>query len=414
MKLLFIHQSFPGQYRNIINALSAQNKHTIVALGINALTERIPDNVQYFQYRLSQGNTSGIHRLAMETETKVIRGEACARAANKLKSQGFTPDIICAHPGWGEALFLKDIWQNSPILSYQEFYYQSEGFDYGFDPDIQGEPSWQDLAKVRMKNAYNLLTLESSNWNITPTAFQKSTYPAHWQKFISTIHDGVNTEAAKRDESNSEVTIPDGTILSDKQQIVTFVNRSIEPYRGCHSFIRAIPYIHEKNPNARIIIIGNTKGVSYGKPCDAGEFKDMFMKEIEGKYRKSHLHFTGNVSYGTYLNILRLSSAHVYLTYPFVLSWSLLEAMSSKCPVVGSATQPVQEVVTDEKDGLLVDFFSENEIGNAVNLLLEDKKLAKHLGDNARNTIVKNYSLSTCVPRQLALIDMVASRSIGV
>ena len=115
MKLLFIHQSFPGQYRNIINALSAQNKHTIVALGINAPTERIPDNVQYFQYRLSQGNTSGIHRLAMETETKVIRGEACARAANKLKSQGLLL-ILFSPPGWGEALFLKDIWQNSPTF----------------------------------------------------------------------------------------------------------------------------------------------------------------------------------------------------------------------------------------------------------------------------------------------------------
>ena len=345
----------------------------------------------------------------METETKVIRGEACAIAALKLKEQGFKPHIICAHPGWGEALFLKDVWPDVPILSYQEFFYQAVGFDYGFDVELQEEISLKDLAKVRMKNAYNHLMLEASSWNVTPTNFQRSTYPKEWQNKISAIHDGINTSIASPSSNTKPFFLPNQTKLTKGDPIITFVNRSIEPYRGCHSFIRSIPTIHDQCPEAQIIIVGKTTGVSYGKPCKQGEYKDQFMKEIDGNYRESNVHFVGQLDYSEFLNLLRLSSVHVYLTYPFVLSWSLLEAMSSECSVVGSDTAPVQEVITHEHNGLLVNFFDPVAIGGAVCKLLKDRSLAKQLGKQARKTILKDYSLENCLPRQLALIDLVAT-----
>lgn len=409
MRILFIHQNFPGQYRHIIKALSKQNNHQIIALGINTPEEQIPKNVQYFRYSPKQGNTKGIHHLVMETETKVIRGEACANAALKLKEQGFKPHIVCAHPGWGEALFLKDVWPDVPILSYQEFFYQAIGFDYGFDVELQEEISLKDLAKVRMKNAYNHLMLEASNWNVTPTNFQRSTYPKEWQSKISAIHDGIDTTIASPSPDVKPLCLPNNTKLTKGDPIVTFVNRTIEPYRGCHSFIRSIPTIHDQCPEAQIIIVGKTTGVSYGKPCKQGEYKDQFMKEIDGKYREANVHFVGQLNYDNFLNLLRLSAAHVYLTYPFVLSWSLLEAMSSECSVVGSDTAPVQEVITHEHNGLLVNFFDPVAIGGAVCKLLKDRSLAKQLGKQARKTILKDYSLENCLPRQLALIDLVAT-----
>ena len=414
MKFLFIHQNFPGQYRHILAALANQGGHQLIGLGINALSEPLPKNVQYFRYQPKRGNSETIHPLALEIETKVIRAEACGYAAHNLKSEGFTPDIICAHPGWGEALFLRDVWPDSPILSYQEFYYRSFGYDCDFDAELQSTPDWKICARTRMKNAHIQLMLEASTWNVTPTEFQRSSFPSNWQHRISSIHDGIDTEKVAPDSNVKPLILPDGTEIRNGDATVTFVNRSIEPYRGCHTFIRAIPELQRLAPQARILIVGEANGVSYGQKCANGEFKDQFLDEIEGCYDPSRVHFTGSLAYGPFLQLLKLSAAHVYLTYPFVLSWSLLEAMSSGCAVVGSATAPVQEVIQHGQNGLLVDFFKPNDLAAAVAELLNNRKQAAELGQAARNTVVKHYSLANCLPRQLSLMELVASRSIGV
>ena len=414
MKILFVHQNFPGQYRHILKWLDNQGGHQLIGLGINALSEALPKSVKYLRYQLARGTSDNIHPLALETEAKVIRAEACGHAAHELRSQGFTPDLICVHPGWGEPLFLRDIWPHSPILSYQEFYYRAFGYDYDFDPELQTTPDWQACARVRMKNAHIQLMLEASSWNVTPTEFQRSSFPINWQQRISAIHDGIDTEKAAPDPDVKPLKLPDGTLIARGDSTVTFVNRCIEPYRGCHSFIRAIPELQRLAPEARIVIVGKTTGVSYGKECANGEFKDQFLGEIEGRYDPSRVHFTGSLAYEPFLQLIKLSAAHVYLTYPFVLSWSFLEAMSSGCAVVGSATAPVQEVIQHGRNGLLVDFFKPNDLAAAVAELLNNRNEAAVLGQAARRTVVKHYSLANCLPRQLSLMELVASRSIGV
>ena len=152
--------------------------------------------------------------------------------------------------------------------------------------------------------------------------------------------------------------------------------------------------------------------MSYGV-CPEGEWKDVFLAEIEGQYDPSRVHFVGKVPYEQFIPILQLSQAHVYLTYPFVLSWSLLEAMSCSCAVVGSATAPVQDVIEDQRNGLLVDFFSPQQVAEAVAALLADRKLARRLGQAARETVLSRFRLASCVQRQLALMDLVASGAIG-
>ena len=381
---------------------------------MNAPRTPLPKGVQYVVYGAARGNGQDVHPLALETETKVIRAEACAAAAEQLKQQGFQPDIICGHPGWGELLFLPYIWPNTPVLLYQEFFYQIHGFDYDFDPEFQSELPWQKCAKAHMKNANTLLNLEAATWNITPTGFQRSSFPERFHQRISVIHDGIDPNAAPaKANSKLSLTLKDGQELKLGDPIVTFVNRTIEPYRGCHSFIRSIPHLQELNPTARVVIVGEEKGVSYGSACPDGEWKDVFLKEIEGSYEPSRVHFAGSLDYNDFLKLLKLSQAHVYLTYPFVLSWSLLESMCSACAIVGSATAPVMEVIRDGQNGLLVDFFQPKAIAEAVNQLLRDRALARELGTQARKDALARYSLERCLPRQLELIDLVASGALG-
>ena len=414
MRILFVHQNFPGQYLHIVQRLARQGGHQLVALGINPLDpeRRLPEALNYFRYSLSQGNTQGVHRWVMEMETKAIRGEGCARVADELKAKGFTPDLICAHPGWGEALFLKAVWPDTPLLCYQEFFYNPNGFDSNFDPEFEQTSTWQDDARLMMKNAYLHLTLNQADWNLSPTHFQASSFPEQWQRRISVIHDGIDTQKASPNPAAAPLTLPDGTVLEQGQPIVTFVNRRLEPYRGCHTFLRALPALQEQCPEARIVIVGETKGVSYGTACPEGEWKDRFLAEIAGRYDPSRVHFTGSLPYSQFIPLLQLSSCHVYLTYPFVMSWSLLEAMACGCAVVGSATAPVQEVIGHEENGLLVNFFSPGDLAAAVVELLRNRERAAAFGAAARRTVQRRYDLDVCLQRQLALMDLVASGSI--
>ena len=414
MRILFVHQNFPGQYLHIVQRLARQGGHQLVALGINPLDpeRRLPEALNYLRYSLSQGNTQGVHRWVMEMETKAIRGEGCARAADELKAKGFTPDLICAHPGWGEALFLKAVWPDTPLLCYQEFFYNPNGFDSNFDPEFEQTSTWQDDARLMMKNAYLHLTLNQADWNLSPTHFQASSFPEQWQRRISVIHDGIDTQKASPNPAAAPLTLPDGTVLEQGQPIVTFVNRRLEPYRGCHTFLRALPALQEQCPEARIVIVGETKGVSYGTACPEGEWKDRFLAEIAGRYDPSRVHFTGSLPYSQFIPLLQLSACHVYLTYPFVMSWSLLEAMACGCAVVGSATAPVQEVIGHGENGLLVNFFSPGDLAAAVVELLRNRERAAAFGAAARRTVQRRYDLDVCLQRQLALMDLVASGSI--
>ena len=415
MRILFVHQNFPGQYVHIVQRLAQQGQHQIVALGINALDANrpLPEALQYFRYPLERGNTKGIHPLVMETETKIIRAEGCARAAEQLKAKGFTPDLICAHPGWGEALFLKAIWPDSPLLCYEEFFYRAHGFDSNFDPEFDRDWSWQEQARLNMKNAYLHLTLEQADWHVSPTHFQASSFPEHWRRRISVIHDGIDTTRATPDANPPPLTLPDGSVLEPGQPLITFVNRRLEPYRGCHTFLRSIPLLQEACPEARIVIVGETKGVSYGAACPEGEWRDQFLAEISGRYDPERVHYAGTLPYGSFIHLLQMSSCHVYLTYPFVMSWSLLEAMACGCAVVGSDTAPVREVIRHGENGLLVDFFSPGDLASAVQELMQDRERAHEFGVQARRTVERTYDLNVCVNRQLALIDLVASGSIN-
>jgi len=411
MKILFVHQGFPAQYIHVLRRLTGSGQYTLVGMGMAPKPDDLPKGVTYLRYGVQRGNGKDTHQLVLETESKIIRAEGCARVAHELRDKGFIPQLICCHSGWGEGLFLKDIWPTVPMLTYQEFFYNAQGFDYDFDPEFaksEKHESWPALAKLRMKTANQLLHLQASDWCVTATEFQRSSFPAIWQPRISAIHEGIDTQLASPDDAVEPLQLPDGTSIRRGDPVVTFVNRRLEPYRGCHTFLRALPELQRLAPDARVVIVGEQEGVSYGAECPSGSWKELFLKEIEGRYDPSRVHFTDKLAYDRFLQLLRISAVHVYLTYPFVLSWSLLEAMSSGCAVVGSDTAPVREVIRDGQNGLLVDFFSPGDLAVAVAELLADRSRAAALGAAAREHVLKHYQLEPCLNRQLALMALVA------
>lgn len=415
MNILFVHQSFPGQYRHIIKALALQGGHTIVGLGVNNLSEEIPSSVVYIKYPLLRGNINDVPEFLTDMDSKIIRAESCAEAAFKLKTQGFKPDLICAHPGWGEVLFIKDVWPQIPLLCYQEFFYNAFGFDYDFDSEFQSQSfdDWRYTARLVTKNANPLLSLHYSDWNITPTQFQLSCFPSIYHSKFSVIHDGIDTSLASPNSSLKKLQLKSGATLTKEDQVITFVNRSLEPYRGCHSFIRAIPTLLERNKSSHIVVVGNQTGVSYGSGPANTTWKSIFLSEIEGSYDPSRVTFTDWLSYPDFINLLQLSACHVYLTYPFVLSWSLLEAMSIGVPIVASSTAPVKELIIHEQNGLLFDFFSTSELCEAVTRVLSDSDLSSHISNNAQTLIRTQYSLEQCIPSHLSLMQLVAQKALG-
>ena len=413
MKLLLIHQGFPGQFTHLIPQLQARGDQ-ITAISPPRPQAQIPAGVAYHSYEVQRGNGQGTHPLALETESKVLRAEATATVADQLRSQGYQPDLILAHPGWGEALFLADIWPTVPQLHYVEFAYRAKGTDTDFPDRHALEQTWQEQARGRMKNANVLLNLQSMAWGLTPTGFQHSTLPAWAQAKTSVIHDGINTAWACPDTSAS-LQLASGQIFNAHDELITFVNRTFEPYRGIHVLLEALPTVLRARPKAQVLLVGqNTPKVSYGAHrTDGRGWLTALRNELGYQLDWSRVHALGKVPHTALRQIFRISSAHVYLTYPFVLSWSLLEAMSCGALVTGSATAPVQEVIEHGRNGLLVPFSNSEALAQQLINVLSQPHHFSHLREAARRTVIERYELQGCLNRQIALIDAIASGAIA-
>lgn len=401
MNLLFVHQNFPGQFKHLAPHFAAAG-HRVHAFAIDG---RDVPGVEVHRYKPGRSTSRQIHPWAQEFETKVIRGEACAAAASQLAAQGFTPDVIVANPGWGESLFLKDVWPEARLLALIEFYYAARGLDFDFDPEFHRRDIRRD-ARLRAKNAHMLLTLEAMDWGLSPTHFQRSTVPKTYHDEISVVFDGIDSRVVKPDRA-AAVTAS-GRTLRSGDEVITFVNRNLEPYRGYHIFMRALPEILRRRPNAIALIVGGDE-VSYGAAAPAGKtWKEIFLDEVKDRLDASRVSFLGRLPYQDYLRVLQVSACHVYLTYPFVLGWSCIEAMSAGCLVVGSATPPVEEAIEHQRNGLLVDFFDVDALANTVVDCLARPKQYASLRAAARQTAVERYDLATvCLPEQVKLIEAV-------
>lgn len=415
MNILFIHQNFPGQFKNLAPEL-ARLGHRCVALTLRVKKPTQWQGVHILPYVIKRKQGEGTHPWLRDLDTKVIRAEACMAAAQELKAKGFSPDVIVAHPGWGESMFLRDVWPEARIGLYYELFYQSGVGEIGFDPEFPNPAGPLDPLRLRLKNLNNALHYPIGDLGISPTRYQAGTYPQKYQDRISIIHDGIDTQQAVPN-AVAQFELPDGRLLTRADEVVTFVNRNLEPYRGYHVFMRALPNLLRERPHAQVVIVGG-EGHSYGAAAPNGQsWKQIFIDEVRGDITDAdwqRVHFVGKLPYDRFLLMLQVSRVHTYLTYPFVLSWSLLEAMSIGAAIVASDVAPVREVIRHDETGRLVDFFDQATLVAEICDLLEDDAERKRLGHAARDLILSDYDLRrVCLPRQLAWIERLAKEKPG-
>lgn len=400
MRLLFVHQNMPGQFKHLAPEM-ARLGHEVVFL-----TQRknlVLTGVRRITYPPPRKVRAETHHYLRLFENCVLTGQQVVRAALALKGEGFTPDVIVAHPGWGETLFLKDIFPRAKLLSYCEFYYSASGADVGFLPE---DPADLDtICRVRARNAHLLLSLEACDAGISPTHWQRSRHPAPLRDKIEVVFDGIDTAVVKPD-AGARFALSNGRVLTRNDEVVTYIARNLEPYRGFPSFVRALPALLAARPQAQVVIVGGDE-ISYGKNAPGGKtWREHMLSEVE--VDPARVHFVGKLPYREYLTLLQISALHLYLTVPFVLSWSAIEALAAGCLMLGSSTSPVEEVVSEGVNGFLCDFHDPADIATKAAGLLETRGGLDDVRQLARETVLERYALPQCLARQVELVRSLA------
>lgn len=400
MRILFVHQNFPGQFPHLAPALAARG-HDVLAL--TAETNQRPSPVRVGKYASPpQPQATGLGRTYSEMAE---RGWMAARAARALRDRhGYAPDVILGHSGWGETLFLREIWPDARLLVYAELMYRTRGQDVGFDPEVSPGTDEGRVSTVA-RSAHLIQALVQADAGLSPTRYQADSFPPELRAKLTVIHDGIDTDAVRPDPGAS-LTLPNGRVLRAGDEVLSYVSRSLEPYRGFHVLMRALPEVLAARPHAQAVLIGGD-GVSYGgKPRDAESWKAKLLAEVGDRLDLSRVHFLGRVPYATYLSLLQVARVHCYLTYPFVLSWSLTEAMAAGKLIVASDTAPVRELIRDGQNGRLVGFFDQPALVDALVQGLAGDPDTRRLGAAARRTIVEGYDLRRiCLPRLVAWVE---------
>lgn len=402
MKILFVHQNFPAQFLHLAPEMQRRG-HDCIAL--TDTTNNRSSEIRVVKYRHnSPAPDPQACRLGRNYTQMSDRGVTVARAAMQMREQGYVPDVIFGHSGWGETLFLKEVWPEAKLLVYAEFYYKGRGADVGFDPEFD-RPNFDQVIIAQGRTTHLGQALLHADAGLSPTRWQASTYPPILRERIKVIFDGVDIGVMKPDPT-ATLTLPNGRVLKAGDEVLTFVNRNLEPYRGYHTFMRALPAIMAERPEAQVVIVGGDE-VSYGRPAPEGQsWKNIYLDQVKDRLDMSRVHFMGKVPYPTFVSMMQVSRVHAYLTYPFVLSWSMLEAMGAGCMVVGSRTAPVAELIEDGVNGRLVDFFDVEGWSKMITRALARPERFMDLRRAARETIVKGYDLRTvCLPQMVEWVE---------
>lgn len=395
MKILFLHRNFPGQFKYLAMEL-AQDVNNEVCFITNNNTTRTTARIRKIVYKLKRKVPKDCHRYLRFYEDAIIHGQAVAEVLIQMKTQGYKPDIIYGHT-WGCTLFVKDIFPDVPLVCYFEWFYNPEGADVGFNGEYVGVDT---RAKLQCKNSHLLLDLLNCDFGISPTEWQKSQFPKEFQNKIKVLHEGIDTNiCCPKDNAIFEF---NGKRFTKEDEILTYATRGMEEYRGFPEFMKTVERLQKIRPNMQVIIGGEDR-VCYGCHLKNDTFKQKMLRELD--LDLSRIHFVGNLPYAEYIKLLQVSRCHVYLTYPFVLSWSLLETMATGCCIVASDTAPVKEVIQNNFNGILVDFYDIDLLVKNVNLILNNPENYSNIRTSARKTINEKFELKKLLNKQIEFLN---------
>jgi len=405
--VLFVHTNFPGQFKGVAQHLAQRPDMRVHAIG--SRTAAAMAGVNLSRYSASTDDLAASHSLARRFEIECRRAEQIIYAANALRLNHVEPKLIFVHPGWGESIPLRELFPQARIVTYCEFFYRTRGADLGFDPE-SGQLGIDGAVRVSLRNASTLLALAEADSAIAPTRWQRSLFPTEYHGKIRLIHDGIDT----RRLAPAAATFADpqtGHVFRSGDEVLTYVARNLEPYRGFHVFMRALPKILRERPQARVLIAGGD-GISYGSQPDGySSWREKMLAELDGQLDHSRIHILGHLRYDDYVALLRVSRVHTYLTYPFVLSWSILEAMSLGCVLVASDTAPVTEVIEDGVNGLLTPFFDSDRLAERIVGVLANPRKHAALARAARARAIESYDFEQqTLPKYLDIIQEYAGR----
>ena len=401
LDILFVHNNFPAQFRHLAQRFTKLSGVRVRAIGTKG-APGLP-GIQMSTYPLPQPGRTTVHPFAQKFDLECRRAEMMLYEATQLRQEGFEPVLIYVHPGWGEALPLRSIFPDATLCTFSEFYYAPRGTDVGFDREFD-QFGLDGEVRIALRNATTLLALTDANYSIAPTKWQQTVFPPEFRHKIHVVHDGLEMDQLDIIPTDRQVSIA-GLPIRAEDEVVTFVSRNLEPYRGFHVFMRVLPRLLKARPNLRVLLVGGDS-VSYGAPPRThASWRNVMLEELGAEIDYRRVHFMGKVDYQTYLSVLRRSDAHVYLTYPFVLSWSMLEAMALECLVIGSDTPPVAEVIAHQENGLLVPFFDQDRLFATIDGALADPQRYARIRKAARQTILDRYRFDVSSwPRHVELL----------
>ena len=412
MRILFVHCNYPAQFRHLSQRLAADNNNEIVFLCQNKeWTASDVPNLKLSRYQLGREPQSNFcHPYLRRYETAVLHGQAALREALQLRKDGFEPDLIIGHSGFGNTLYLKEVWPNAKFIGYFEWFYRSQGADVGFGTNQA--PSPDTSLRVHTYNSPIVMDLAHADAAICPTRWQADQFPPAMRQHLSVIFDGVDTEQlplVKQDARHHTLNIQSGDIQTSipaDVPLVTYVTRCFEPYRGWPQVAEGLALLMQRNPRVHVLLVGSDE-VAYGaKRGDGLSWRHWALNQWP--MDPSRLHQLPALGYDDYKRVIQRSWAHVYWTVPFILSWSLMEAMASGCCIVASNTPPVMEMISSGDQGQLVNFFDPDALAQQVDHLLQNQDQRQRLGQCARQFILENgYDLENALEQQVQLLNQV-------
>ena len=396
MRLLLIHQNFPGQFRQLAPYLLQQG-HDLVA--ICSHQRPVPFPIRLLRYP-APSKVEGLQHFGASMWAEALqRAESVAHAVAALLAEGWHPDGVLAHSGWGETLGLSEVLPNVPQVIWPELWVRPEHGGHGNDPGLP-----QRLEQLG-RHALTRIALDQSSAWVLPTRHQANSFPPEFQgSRLHVVHEGIDASVAC---PNPQVRYGVRDFFIDRSvPTITFVNRNLERLRGFDMFMRAIPIIQRSHPNVRVLIVGdNESGYAGGSP--GGEpLRNVMLRELQGQLDLDRIHFLGRIPHGQLMALLQASWVHVYLSFPFVMGWSLLEAMACGCCIVGSRGMPVEEVINDGVQGLLVSMGDVDLLARRVIALLKRPELRRRLGEAARQEALR-WDQSVTLPLITRVIEEV-------